>query len=458
MKTFFNILQTITNKKHKTYPDEPFKVYTLNDFDIYNEEICHMDFFISKAFYEEKRSKYEDTNMRNSQAKFMALNSILENSFYKNELKERLLNIFSKTQKCYYAFSRLSRIYKNKKYPIIVSDDLMLNPLDIHHKNTFILIEKKSKYLFSLNDLVSIIENAISNSPNFFSDPLSPLNPYNKEQFTDSTLYNIYFKLKESGRLMSTLFHLFFLESFHKENFSEKNEPNIRAHSIKSYVRNSPYTTLYPSVLTMLRSNPYTKKYIIHKDFPKDILVEIFRPFLFYFYIINYDLKNTSKFYNYKQILYIKLKKFYEYNKAFGRQYIKLTKPFGKIIKKEHKFNTEHISFYKIPITNETNRNELIILGNISTINILINNSIFNADDDRSSSDEEETDEQDANEQDANEQDANEQDANEQDNDDEDWNNVIDEINDQIQSAIVTIENENNDDEEDEDDESYSVS
>jgi hypothetical protein len=434
MKTFFNILQTITNKKHKTYPDEPFKVYTLNDLDIYNEEICHMDFLISKAFYEEKRSKYMDTNMRNSQAKFTALNYILENSFYKNELKERLLNIFSKAQKCYYAFSRLSQIYKNKKYPIVVSDDLMLNPLDINHKNTFILIEKKSKYLFSLNDLVSIIENAISNSPNFFSDPLSPLNPYNKEKFTDSTLYNIYFKLKESGRLMSILFHLFFLESFHKEHFSEKNEPNIREHSIKSYVKNSPYTTLHTSVLTMLRSNPYTKRYIIHKDFPKDILVEIFRPFLFYYYIINYDIKNTSKFYNYKQVLYIKLKKFYEYNKAFGRQYIKLTRHFGKIIKKEHKFNTEHISFYKIPITNETNRNELIILGSSSTINILINNSIFNADDDSSNSDEEGTDEQQ---------------ENGDDEADEDWNNVIDEINDQIQSAIATIENENNENEDD---------
>jgi hypothetical protein len=449
MKTFFNILQTIIKKKQKTYPDEPFKPYNLGDLDIYNEESYHIDFLISKVFHEEKKSKYVDPIMRNAQAKFMALNSILENSFYKNELKERLINIFSKAQKCYYAFSRLSRIYKNKKYPTVVSDDLMLNPLDINHKNTFILIEKKSKYLFSLNDLVSIIENAISNSPNFFSHPLSPLNPYNKEKFTDSTLYNIYFKLKESGRLMSILFHLFFLESFHKENFSDKNEPNIRAHSIESYVRNSHYTTLHPSVLTMLRSNPYTKKYKIHEDFPKDILVEIFRPFLFYFYIINYDLKNTSKFYNYKQILYIKLKKFYEHNKAFGRQYIKLTKHFGRIIKKEKKFNTEYISFCKIPITNETSHNEVIIFRNSSTINILINNSIFNANDDSYPSDEEDTEE------DTDEQQTN---TEQQANADEDWNNVIDEINDQIQSAIATIENENENENEDEHEETDSIS
>ena len=26
MKTFFNILQTVINLKHKTYPDEPFSI------------------------------------------------------------------------------------------------------------------------------------------------------------------------------------------------------------------------------------------------------------------------------------------------------------------------------------------------------------------------------------------------------------------------------------------------
>jgi len=50
----------------------------------------------------------------------------------------------------------------------------MLNPLNIYDKNTFILIQNKSKYLFSVNDLVSIIETALSNSPNFFAEPLSP--------------------------------------------------------------------------------------------------------------------------------------------------------------------------------------------------------------------------------------------------------------------------------------------
>ena len=396
MNTFFNILQTLTNKKNKTYPDDPFTLPTLanqNINELYTNETYHIDFLIKRIFYEEKKSKYADQYLRNSEAKFSSLNFILDNNFYKNEFKEKMFNIFSKSQKCYYAFSRLSRIYKNKKYPIIVSNDLMLNPLDIHNKHTFILIEKKSKYLFSLNDLVSIIETAISNSPVFFSEPLSPLNPYNNEPLAYSTLYNIYFKLKESGRLMSILFHLFFLENFNKEQFSEKNEPIIREISIKNHVYNSPYTILHSSVLTMLKSNPYTRNYQIHKDFPKDTLVTIFRPFLFYFFIINYDIKDTSKINNYKQLLYIKLTKFYKYNKAFGRQYIKIITHLDKIIKQETLFNDEHISFYKISIKKETPYNELVVVGISPVINILANMPIFNDGEDDDELEEGEVDE-----------------------------------------------------------------
>ena len=382
MNSFFNILQTMTNKNNKTYPDHPFTLITRLETNNYTNENYYIDFLIKTMYYEERKYKYVDPITRMAKAKFNSLSFIIDIFFQNNELKERIITIFSKSQKCYYAFSRLARIYKNNKYPIIVHNDLMLNPLNINNKNTFILIENKCKYLFSLNDLVLIVETAISNSPNFFSYPLSPLNPYNNEPFTYSTLYNIYFKLKKSGRLMSILFHLFFLENFNKEQFSEKNEPIIREISIKNHVYNSPYTILYSSVLTMLNSNPYTRNYQIHKDFPKDTLVTIFRPFLFYFFIINYDIKDTSKIYKYKQLLYIKLTKFYKYNKAFGRQYIKIITHLGKIIKQYTLFNDDHISFYKISIEKVTLYNGLVVVGISPVINILENMPIFDDVDD----------------------------------------------------------------------------
>lgn len=425
MKTFFNLLQTLINKKNKSYPDESFNNYCN---EVYNPINSYIELIIYNTFYNEKKSKGNDIFFKSAHAKFLALNETFTNSFIKQELKEQIFHVFSLSQKHYFSFNRLARIYKIKKYPYIVTDDLTLNPLDINNKNTFFLIENKSKYLFSLNDLVSIIETAIGHAPNFFSEPLSPSNPYNNQQFSIATLYNIYFKLKESTRLMSSLFHFFFLENFNKTTFSEHYEPFLRENAIKKYTFNSPYTILHSSVLVMLSNNMYTRNYIIHKNFPKETLVDIFRPFLFYFFIANYDIKGTTKIFNYKQILNIKLKQFYNYNPAFGRQYIQTTIIQNNRIKKEYKFNTKHISFYTIPVNTR-----VIYTDNfyISTINILLNsnthnvNNIYNNNDNSIvDSDDNDTDDNDTDDNDTN---AN---ANE-DNDSysDDFDSIIDDIN-----------------------------
>jgi hypothetical protein len=358
MKTFFNLLQTVVNIKEKRYPDEPFKLLTLYGM---TSEQNHIMYIINQIFYNEKKEKNKDDYSLkcSTSVKFSVFDKLLENSFILTELKELLLDVWYRAQKHYYAFLRLAHIYKTKKYPIVVNTDLSLNLLDQKNCNTFILIEKKSKYLFTIHNLISIIETSISNSYHFFSEPIWPSNPYNKQSFSVSTLYNIYFKMKYSGRVMSTLFHLFFTENFDLSSFSQNHECTIRHYSIRKYVFNTPYNDLYNAVLNMLHSNVYTKKLSIHSDFPKDILVGIFRPFLYYYYTINYDIKGTNKISNFKIILNKKLKKFYEYNKAFGRKFIKLIMNSEKrVIKKEYLFNTKHLPFNKINISDG-----LVVLG-----------------------------------------------------------------------------------------------
>lgn len=384
MNTFFNILQTLIGISHKRYPDDPFVIPENFENYIYTGEQGHITCLINTIFYKAKSNKNTNIFVKNASAKFVSLSSILENTFYKNELKERILDIFSRAQKHYYAFSRLCHIYRLKKNPYVVTDDLMMNPIQPNDKLTFVLVEKKSNFLFNINELVNIIETAIGNSPNFFSDPLSPCNPYNNQEFTNATLYNIYFKMKQIGRVIPLLFHCFFLENFNKDNFAEEHEPIIREYAIKKYIFNSPHTVLYNSVISMLRHNPYTRKLTIHKNFPKDLLVDIFRPFLFHDYIANYYIKGTSKVYNSKYILGVKLKKFYEFNPAFGRETIKIIKKNRKIIRQEYIINTKHISFYDISIKTSVQTNEFIFLTNNSTINILVNNTIFNASNDDS--------------------------------------------------------------------------
>lgn len=375
MKTFFNILQTIVNIRDKVSMDNPF-IFKETNMDEYSEIKINIKYLVTSILNESNKCKTNDIPyyLNNASAKLTSLNKIIENNFYKKELKEEIINSFSKAQKHYHAFSKFARIYKLKKYPYVVTNDLSMNPLDPSHKNTFVLLDKKCKYLFSLNELISIIETAIGNSPEFFCQPLLPLNPYNKQPFTLSTLYNIYFKMKESGRLISILFHFFFLTNFCIYNFIDQYEDYIREIAIKKYVFNSHYMTLCPFVFTMLNSNSHTEKLQIHKDFPKHLLVDIFRPFLYLYFILNYNSPETNKLYNYKRTLNNKLQRFYKYNKAFGRRYVYTIKYFGKIIKTEHKFNTDHISFYGIASSKKHIRTNNNILLDPSTFNNHLSN------------------------------------------------------------------------------------
>jgi predicted metallopeptidase len=383
MKSFFNILQTIIKSDVVRYPGETNKFIplTLNTTsDMYTNYSVYS--FICKIQKEFNTIKSTSFITKSASSKFKALNHFLNNKFNSERQVECVFDAFSKAQRLYFAFNKFVNIYKLKKYPKVVTDDLSMTPLNINSKNTMTIVQNKSIYLFNLNELIHIIETAIGHSPSFFSDPQRPKNPFNNEEFSNAILYNIYFKMKDSVRITSTIFHLYFLSNFDNDEFVINNEAFLREFSIKKYVFTTPALCLWPSVIEMLSANVFTKKLTIHKKFPKEQLVEIFRPFLYLYYIVNYDIRGTHKLSKYKRILHYKLKQFYEYNKAFGRQIIEiipkpvvfpntipnpntilshlLDKPgesSNSVSKKKSgrktkvTFNSKHISFYNIDIS-----------------------------------------------------------------------------------------------------------
>ena len=459
MKTFFNILQTLIGIENKTYPDDPFVLsenYVIDN--IYFSEKGHIKYLINTIFFNERKIINVNINQfsKNAIAKFTSLNSILQNSFYQKEHTDLIFDFFQKAQKHYYAFIRLAHIYRLKKNTYVVTNDLMMNTLEPNNKLTFILVENKSNFLFNINEIINIIETAIGHSPDFFCQPLSPLNPYNNQPLSNATLYNIYFQMKKIGRVISLLFHCFFLENFNKNNFIRQYEPNIREYSINKYIFNSPHTVLYSSVIYMLRFNEFTKQLTIDKDFPKDLLVNIFRPFLFHHYIANYYIKDSDKMNYSKQLLNIKLKKFYKFNPIFGRKTIKLIKKNNKVIKQEYILNTKHISFYDIPFYNDNiiierqdqsiNRlNRLIhffqnteLLFNRNNYTIDLTENISNDSDD---SDDDDSNHDDSNDDDSNHNDSNHDDSNNNNSNDDDIN--YDNGNDNDNNEVDLFENIN---------------
>ena len=134
MKTFFNILQTIVHVKYKVYLDEPF---IIREFDIneYSEIKIHVKSLVTTIFYEINKCKETPYYVNNAAAKLGSLNKIIENMFYKKELKEEILNTFSTAQKYYYAFSKLAHIYKLKNYPSLnIRGAVKFNPESVNSR------------------------------------------------------------------------------------------------------------------------------------------------------------------------------------------------------------------------------------------------------------------------------------------------------------------------------------
>ena len=253
------------------------------------------------------------------------------------------LDFFKDVQKHYMAFAKLANIWRHKKCVVQIDHDLYMNNLNKNGRNVFSLLQQDKIYLFTSANLVSIICSALSNASDFFANPLAIKNPYNNVPLTKSDLYNIYFFLKQTPIIMPILFHNFFVVDFDLKKFVEENENIIKHIAIHSYVRNASSSILYYSAIKMLKK--YQKNIVIHTDFPKDLLINILRPYLFLYYIIKYSSEEHRVYDALKNIKY-KLNKLYVYNPRFGRKIVKLKRVgFSKKMTKTIMFHSEHPIF-----------------------------------------------------------------------------------------------------------------
>ena len=378
MKTFFYILQKKTNQNFYFSPVQnemtPINIIDItnnNNMDTYDFKSVGYAFYINTIIRSMINVLTENMQLdKKIHLKMQILEKILKDEFISTDFKEHIIDIFSETQKIYNSLSKFAYLWRFKRAQTVVSNDLSMCPIDIneHKLTTFILLQNNSKYLFKISELIKIIETALGNNCEFFSDPKHPKNPYNNLELNTCDLYNIYFKMKEAPRLISHIFHLYFLSNFCITNFTLNNEDFLLKNSIKKYVMNSPYTLLYNSVLEMLYDNPFTVKLDIDAKFPRDVLVNIFRPYLYLFYLVKY-YDECSKTELCEVILFKKLLNFYFNNKSFGRRYIKVNKENNKFSHTYH-FNMKHLSFEKNIIAknfnyrylnNDINLNDIII-------------------------------------------------------------------------------------------------
>jgi hypothetical protein len=282
------------------------------------------------------------------QTKFEHLNNALNNIFLTESQKESFLGYFCKFQKTLAAFSRLAYIYKFKQSKIVVNDDLGMNPIDIHCKDTICILQNKNKYLFRINDLINVIETSLTNSYLLFADPLVSKNPFNNVPFSKSTLYNIYFFVRSNSMVLPELFHKFFLTNFDLNRFKTDYEYLIREHAIRKHIENTDDETLFECANDMFYEFGYDKVKI-DVTFPKKKLSLILRPYLMLYYQSKHSLIHLVK-QKARCLLTRKLGKFVNFNPNFGRRLLKIERYWSKRVGKSvcrtvSTYNENHINF-----------------------------------------------------------------------------------------------------------------
>ena len=246
--------------------------------------------------------------------------------FLNKESDNDILKIFYECQTLYFKMIKFKQLlmYKtSKKYDY--DEDFRSNKLSSMKKNyLFEIIENKTRYLFSIKDLVNIIENSLSSCEfGLVHHPVYPKNPFTNIEFSLSNLFNLYFKVKNTYLKMPILFHHFFLCHFNLKVFGIECDVLIREQSIIRYLKNLNEDEYYDNIMKLLKFvktkfkiNIYAN---IEENFPKDILVSALKPY-YHIYIHYTNGLNKYKIELFKNKFKKYITAFYNYNKCFGRR------------------------------------------------------------------------------------------------------------------------------------------
>jgi hypothetical protein len=258
----------------------------------------------------------------------------INNMFFSQETKDMLWNQFIKSQKQYYVLSKFVNICKYRYTKVKVDCDLNLNKIVFPCSNALKIYQDGALYYFAINDIINICNSALTFSYHFFSEAYVPKNPYTNNNFTYPILLKIYYAIRFSSFKMPLLFEMFYRSDFNIKQFKKTNDYFIREECIKSFMKNADQDEQIEYIEEMLDTKENKRMFKFDVDFPKNILLKAFRPYLFVYLISKYSLRSSRKMFEYKSILRTSLKAFKSQNIPFGRKIIKTSKTWSPRLNK----------------------------------------------------------------------------------------------------------------------------
>ena len=275
--------------------------------------------------------------------KYSAIKKIIDTDWIGDTIRDQFINEVYITNKVYFGFLKFYNIISKKyvKY-YDFNEDFCGNNLSTLKSNCKIeLYEDKKYYIFRISDIISIINSSLSVNYCFHLNPKKIANPFTNNPFTLSSLYNIYNEIKMSNYKIPILFHYYYLSNFNLELMATNYNYEINEYIIEHFVRSLTPNRMVKIIRNMISIlKPIFKGIIISKDFPENILISAFKPFLKYYYIIQ-NTSNYHKLYHIKEFLFRKMILFTEKNPSFGRVIYKSEKVTKFDLKKG--FNTRKV-------------------------------------------------------------------------------------------------------------------
>jgi len=257
--------------------------------------------------------------------KFSIIQYILNHSFLSPQQRDSFLDIFCAIEKIYLWLNRVAHSRKVKRANVAVDTDLYFNTLSTSKSNVFPLYQNNAIFYFTVSDLLNIIQCALCQEweDNFMTKSRMPKNPYNKQALKKHDLYNLYYHMKyKMNSVIPLFFHLWFLDNFDLRKFISNNESILRKLCIRQFIKNVSNTNhmVAEDILDMIDEYKHICKWDIDDTFPKTVLVDCFRPYLYIHYLIIYNVLECSVVDEYETMLENELTKCYEQNPLFGRR------------------------------------------------------------------------------------------------------------------------------------------
>tara|TARA_B110000305_G_C19465899_1_gene658033 strand:+ start:23798 stop:25177 length:1380 start_codon:yes stop_codon:yes gene_type:complete len=293
--------------------------------------------------------------------KYNDVKQVYDSEWLSNKFRNEVIDNLQLTNKVYFGFHKLyinitSKTTKHHEY----YEDLCGNSLlSLNESCKIRLYENNMYYTFRISDIINIIRASLTYNDYFVLSPKQICNPFTNKPFSLSNHYNIYYYLKQSNYNIPNLYNYYYQCNFNRKIMAIKYDYEIKEYIITKHVNELTPNKIIKRINEMLFIfKPLLKSISVSKYFPKDKLIEVFTPFLKYYYIVQ-NTHNSRKMYYTREYLLKKIIMFDIQNKMFGRIIISRNKKLlfdkesNKIINKitrEKKTYTECVPFYKLDI------------------------------------------------------------------------------------------------------------